>query len=136
MLTVLSMLLGLTSCTDDDNPRTYWGTSQKQDGVHFVEFKGSRDITPTGYYLTTAIGTADTPRSLPKDWKLMARLNPTDDWTTISTVTNDTRLPAKDGETVRYDLDVTGKQWQYFRFEVSATQGNSTVLLGDLDIDY
>lgn len=120
----------------DGDASTIWRTSAKKDGVYFVEFKGSRVITPTAYMLTTGAYTSTHPTERPKDWKLMARLNPTDAWTTIATVTNDTRLPAKSGQTARYDLDVTGQRWQYFRLEVSATQGQNRVNLGDLAIDY
>ena len=51
-------------------------------------------------------------------------------------VTDDTRLPNQSGQTARYDLDVTGQQWQYFRLEISATQGNRVVNIGDIDLDY
>ncbi|MBR1558070.1 MAG: hypothetical protein IJ647_10015, partial [Prevotella sp.] len=120
----------------DRNPNTIWRTSVKKDGVWFMEFKSSRVILPTAYTLTTGANTTSYPTERPKDWKLMAKRNATDDWTTISTVSNDTRLPNKDGETVRYDLDVTGQQWQYFRLEVSATQGNSWLNLGDFELEY
>ena len=120
----------------DGNPKTIWRTSAKKDGIWFVEFKGSRIITPTAYTLTTGAYTSTYPTERPKTWKLMAKLNPTDAWTTIATVTNDTNLPAKSYETVRYDLDVTGQRWQYFRLEVSATQGSELVNLGKIAIDY
>ena len=104
--------------------------------MYYVEFKGSRVITPTAYILTTGTYTSSYPTARPKDWKLMAKLNEADEWTTIATVTNDTRLPNQSGQTARYDLDVTGRKWQYFRFEVSATQGHSNLILGDIDFDY
>ena len=108
----------------------------KKDGVWFVEFKSSRVILPKAYTLTTGAYTSSYPTERPKDWKLMAKRNENDAWTTISTVTNDTRLPNQSGQSARYDLDVTGQRWQYFRLEVSATQGNNRVNIGDIDIDY
>ena len=120
----------------DGNPSTIWRGPQKKDGMYFVEFKGSRIITPTAYTLTTGAYTSTYPTERPKTWKLMARLNPTDAWTTIATVTDDTSLPNQSGQTARYNLDVTGQRWQYFRFEVSATQGDSWLNIGDLAIDY
>ena len=120
----------------DGTGRTIWRTSEKKDGVWFVEFKGSCPITPTAYTLTTGAYTSLYPTERPKDWKLMAKRNKNDAWTTISTVTNDTRLPNQSGESARYDLDVTGQRWQYFRLEVSATQGNNRVNIGDIALDY
>lgn len=120
----------------DGNASTIWRTSEKKDGVYFLEFKGSRLITPTAYTLTTGAYTSSYPTERPKDWKLMAKQNPNDAWTTISTVTNDTRLPNQSGQSARYDLDVTGQRWQYFRLEVSATQGNNRVNIGDIALDY
>lgn len=120
----------------DGSASTIWRTSEKKDGVYFVEFKGSRLITPTAYTLTTGAYTSSYPTERPKDWKLMAKRNENDAWTTISTVTNDTRLPNQSGQSARYDLDVTGQRWQYFRLEVSATQGNNRVNIGDIALDY
>ncbi|MBR1448286.1 MAG: hypothetical protein IJ588_06030 [Prevotella sp.] len=62
----------------DGNPSTIWRTSAKKDGIWYVEFKGSRIITPTAYTLTTGAYTSTYPTERPKTWKLMAKLNPTD----------------------------------------------------------
>ena len=93
----------------------------KRDGVWFVEFMSRQPITPNKYYLTTTSYTID---GRPKDWKVMAKAKEGDAWTTIASVTNDTRLPKPKevGESIEYNLDVTGRQWQYFRFEISAIQ--------------
>ena len=100
-----------------------WAASEraKRDGVWFVEFMSRQPITPNKYYLTTTSYTID---SRPKDWKVMAKAKEGDAWTTIATVTNDTRLPKPKGvkESIEYNLDVTGRQWQYFRLEISAIQ--------------
>ena len=120
----------------DGNASTIWITNKKKDGVYYVEFKGSRVITPTAYILTTGAYTSSYPAIRPKDWKMKAKLNEADEWTTIATVTDDTRLPNQSGQTARYDLDVTGRKWQYFRFEVSATQGDPWLYLGAIDFDY
>ena len=120
----------------DGNANTIWWARLKKDGVWFVEFKGSRPITPTAYTLTTDDNPRSFPETRPKDWKLKAKMNPTDAWTTISTVTNDTRLFNQSGQSVRYDLDVTGQQWQYFRFEASENHGYYFIYLADIDFDY
>ena len=120
----------------DGNASTIWWARLKKDGVWFVEFKGSRPITPTAYTLTTDDNPSSFPETRPKDWKLMAKRNENDAWTTISTVTNDTRLFNQSGQSVRYDLDVTGQQWQYFRFEASENHGYYFIYLADIDFDY
>ena len=66
----------------------------------------------------------------------MAKKNAGDEWTTIATVTGDTRLPDQSGQSAKYDLDITGRQWQYFRLEVSATQGSNKVNIGDFEFDF
>lgn len=108
----------------------------KKDGVWFVEFKSSRVILPKAYTLTTGAYTTSYPTERPKDWKLMAKRNATDDWTTISTVTDDTSLPNQSAQSARYNLSVTGQRWQYFRLEISATQGSASVNLGDFELEY
>lgn len=112
---ILTCGFSFISCTDNDDNSA---TDEPQQPVALADY------------------TSTYPTERPKTWKLMARLNPTDAWTTISTVTDDTRLPNQSGQSARYNLDVTGKRWQYFRLEVSANQGNSRLNIGDLDIDY
>ena len=120
----------------DGNASTIWRTSLKRDGVYFVEFQSSRLITPTAYTLITGAYTSTYPTERPKDWKVMAKRNAGDEWTTIATVTDDTRLPDQSGQSAKYDLDITGGQWQYFRLEISATQGRNRVNIGDFEFDF
>ena len=75
-----------------DGTSTDWYTSIKKDGVWFAEFKSRQPITPSKYYLTTCINTSSYPHYNPKNWKVMAKANQGDSWTTIATVTNDLSL--------------------------------------------
>lgn len=120
----------------DGNASTIWCTSQRRNGVYFVEFQSSRLITPTAYTLITGAYTSSYPGERPKHWRVMAKKNAGDEWTTIATVTGDTRLPDQSGQSAKYDLDITGRQWQYFRLEVSATQGSNKVNIGDFEFDF
>ena len=113
----------------DGNTATYWLC----DYDRYVEFYSTRPITPKHYYLTTAGSKA---RYNPKNWVLKAKASQSDSWTTIATVTNDSKLPGGKIERVGFDLDITGKQWKYFRFEVGAVQQFSILNLAELELDY
>ena len=66
----------------------------------------------------------------------MAKANEGDQWTTIATVIGDTTLPAENLKRVEFPLDVTGRQWQYFRFEVNDTQNDSYLQLSEFEFGY
>ena len=110
-----------------------WCTNEKRNDVFYVEFKSNGPIRPAKYYLTTANDTKSYPGRNPKSWKLMAKANEEDAWSTIATVTGDSRLPADNFKRVEYNLDVTGKQWQYFRFEISEIVSGYAVQLAEFD---
>lgn len=103
----------------DGETSTKWYT---YDDPYYVEFCSKQPITPSKYYLTTGNDAQKYPKRNPKDWKLMAKARAGDEWSTIATVTNDSRLPAENLKRVEYNLDVTGRQWQYFRLEISNTE--------------
>ena len=118
-----------------DGTSTDWYTSIKKNGVWFAEFKSRQPIMPSKYYLTTCINTSSYPHYNPKNWKVMAKANQGDSWTTIATVTNDSRLPADNRKRIEYDLSVTGRQWQYFRFEISDNHGGDFMQLAEFEFD-
>jgi urease gamma subunit len=117
----------------DGTTDTKWCTNEKRNDVFYVEFKSNGPIRPAKYYLTTANDTKSYPGRNPKSWKLMAKANEEDAWSTIATVTGDSRLPADNFKRVEYNLDVTGKQWQYFRFEISEIVSGYAVQLAEFD---
>ena len=119
----------------DDDWETDWNTptSNKTNGVWFVEFRSSRPFVPTKYYMvpsTVAKLNLWDYNPNPYNWRLLAKTSEGDQWTTIATVTNDERLPAgydrpyndRIQKRVEYPLDVTGKTWQYFRLEILNTR--------------
>ncbi|MBQ7512039.1 MAG: hypothetical protein IJU11_04785 [Prevotella sp.] len=110
-------------------------TSDKVNGVWYAEFKSRLPITPSKYYLTTSFNASSYHDRNPKTWKVMAKAKQGDSWTTIATVTNDSRLPAQGEARIEYDLDVKGRQWQFFRFEVSDNHGGSLMQLGEFEFD-
>ena len=108
--------------------------SDKVNGVWYAEFKSKRPITPIKYYMTTSFNASYYPEWNPKSWKVYAKANASDSWTTIATVTNDNRLSG-DEQRFEYPLSVTGRQWQYFRLEVSENHGGSLMQFAEFEFD-
>ena len=106
----------------------------KVNGVWFAEFKSKRPITPSRYYMTTSFNASSYPEENPKSWKVYAKANASDSWTIIATVTNDNRLSG-DEQRFEYPLSVTGRQWQYFRLEVSENHGGSHMQFAEFEFD-
>lgn len=91
----------------------------KVNGIWFVEFNTPGAVNPIGYTLITGEDTQSYPSRNPMSWVLKAKLNVDDDWTTIATVTDDSRLEALNNKSYDYPLSNTGGTYQYFRYEVS-----------------
>ena len=97
----------------------------------YIEFHSDEAITPTGYILTTGGDTADYPGRNPASWTIKAKVNKNDaDWTTLTTVTEDTVLEAKSTTDYRFALGNTA-QYQYFRFEINSIKSGSVFQLAE-----
>ena len=97
----------------------------------YIEFHSDEAITPTGYILTTGGDTADYPGRNPVSWTIKAKVNENDaDWTTLTTVTEDTVLGAKSTTDYRFALGNTA-QYQYFRFEINSIKSGSVFQLAE-----
>ena len=64
---------------------------------------------------------------------LKAKVNSSDSWTTIATVTNDATLKDENYQSFDFIVDVHGI-YQYFRFEVSANQGSGDMQIEELEL--
>ena len=115
----------------DGDEKTKWCTSHKRNGIFFVEFQSKDLMCPQGYYLITGNDTKTYPERNPKSWKLLAKRNPDDEWTTISEV-KDYSLPAENLALKEFKLDVEYRYWQYFRFEVSEICWGGVMQLSEL----
>lgn len=104
----------------------------KFNGVWYVEFKSKRPITPSKYWMCTA--STWFPKRKPKSWKVYAKASAGDSWTTIATVTNDNRLSGE-YKGFEYPLSVTGRQWQYFRLEISENHGDTLLQFSEFEFD-
>ena len=113
-------------CTNND---------RKVDGIWYCEFHTASAVHVDGYTLTTGNDNSywDRHNRNPKDWVLKAKVNSGDTWTTIATVTNDATMEDNDYTPYDFYVDTPG-EYQYFRFEVSATRGAGTMQLEELEL--
>jgi hypothetical protein len=119
--------------TNGDN---YWycPSQFKQNNLWFVEFKTEKPDTPKGYNLyTSSLSEHDYARH-PKDWKLYGKLNQTDEWTLIDEQTGQD-LPHKFYTGQYYPISNPAK-YQYYRYEVSAVNGDDKLILGGFELVY
>lgn len=118
----------------DERLDTKWCVPQKgkKNGVWFVEFNSLYPFIPTGYTLYTGNDNESCKNRNPKSWKLMAKANKEDEWTVISTVTDDQTMEDKNYKGYDFALDVTGQVWQFFRFEVSDNHGDNCMQLSEI----
>ena len=77
----------------DGDRSTKWCVTQLGNPT-FIEFYASEPITPKGYVLTTGNDTDKNPGRNPKSWTIKAKVNKDDDWTVLTTVTDDEMMPA------------------------------------------
>ena len=87
----------------------------------FVELYSSEPITPKGYVLTTGNDTGRNPGRNPKSWTIKARANEDDNWTVLTTVTDDIRMPVANTADCSFPL-TNSNEYQFFRFEISEIQ--------------
>ena len=115
----------------DGNKSTKWCVTSLGSPT-FIEFSTSEAIIPQGYVLTTGNDTGSSPGRNPKSWVIKAKANSGDSWTTIATVTNDTRMPAANTTDCAFPINNTNA-YQYFRFEISAVQNGSVFQLAEFE---
>ena len=85
-----------------------------------VDFESNDLIIPTGYVIYTGDDTQQYPDRNPKNWTIQAKVNSSDSWTTIHTVTN-AGLPATNKTAKTYSFSNT-TAYKYFRFEITAIE--------------
>ncbi|MBO7608725.1 MAG: hypothetical protein J6S96_00785 [Muribaculaceae bacterium] len=82
----------------------------------WVDFISNVAFIPTGYTINPASDTHSWPGRNPKAWKIYAKANLTDEWTTISNMIS-AGLPTSQGDH-NYAINNVHEKYQYFRFEV------------------
>ncbi len=99
----------------------------------WVDFHSAGPITIDQYSLTTCNDSADSSCAgrNPGTWKIKAKADKDDPWTTISGIAEDTILEDTNSKTYTYDLTKPGT-YQYFRFMIYESKGASGVQLSEL----
>ena len=110
----------------DGDTYTIYGISNANP---WVEFHYSRAFVPKKYILWT--GDYYSFAYNPATWTIKAKLNKTDEWTTLATVDNTSgnQLPENEHVSKEFSIENT-KAYKYFRFE--ATRQYSQFQLGEL----
>ena len=102
-------------CADGQHKSTPSGESES---CWWVDFNSANPINVTGYILTTGNDNTQWGEGRnPNSWKIKAKLNAGDAWTTIATVTNDNTMQVADFTDFSFTLDQAGT-YKYFRFMV------------------
>ncbi len=112
----------------DRNTSTIYGISNANP---WVEFHYSRAFVPKKYILWT--GDSWSFAYNPATWTIKAKLNKTDEWTTLATVDNSNgdQLPEADRTSKEFSIESNTKAYKYFRFEATR-KNNGTFQLGEL----
>ena len=112
----------------DGNTSTIYSLSNANP---WVEFHYSRAFVPKKYILWT--GDYYSFAYNPATWTIKAKLNKTDEWTTLATVDNSSgnQLPENDHVSKEFSIVDNTKAYKYFRFEATR-QNNGTFQLGEL----
>ncbi len=101
----------------------------------YIEFYSADPIIPTSYVLITADDTYTYQGRNPKSWTLKAKANPTDEWTTLATVTNDQVLRPVSYTQFEFQFDSPNNAtYRYFRFDVSSIQSGGCFQLAELQL--
>ncbi|MBQ2520335.1 MAG: hypothetical protein II540_03500, partial [Paludibacteraceae bacterium] len=110
-------------------------SGESGDACWWLDFQASTAINITGYILTTGNDSGSNSGRNPKNWVIKAKLNASDAWTTIATVTDDDVMENADFKDFAFYLDQPGT-YQYFRFEILANQGANVMQLCELRLTY
>ena len=113
----------------DGNKGSKWCAN----GPWNVTFNTASPVQVDGYTLTTGGDTGSESGRNPKNWTLKGKLNESDAWTTIATVTDDNTMPAANTWDVDFVVDNPGS-YKYFYFEVTANQGGNIMQLAELQL--
>ena len=112
----------------DNNVNTKWCIVSFTSA--YIEFQSSEAFIPVGYELTTGNDNTIYTGRNPRNWTIKAKLNTTDEWTTIAIVENDSQLKAVNHVAYNYPIQ-NSSFYKYFRFEISKIVSASTFQLGE-----
>ena len=114
----------------DNDKSTKWCVLNMQSNT-FIEFQSEEPIIPVGYIMTTGNDTESSPERNPKNWKILAKKQQSDEWTTLADVTNNDEMPAANTTDKEFSITDNIGAYQYFRLEVSAAKSGDTFQLAE-----
>ena len=116
-------------CADGQHKSVPSGESES---CWWVDFNAENPINVTGYILTTGNDNTQYGQGRnPDSWKIKAKLNENDPWTTIANVQNDNTMQVADFTDFSFTLDQTGT-YKYFRFMVYEPEYDNCMQLCEL----
>ncbi len=91
----------------------------------WVDFKSNVPLRPTSYTMTTASDAKGWYNRNPQKWKIYAKAQESDSWTTIVEVDDgvDAGLGTSNTTDYQFTIDGVRQKYQYFRFEVIELRG-------------
>lgn len=114
----------------DNNKSTKWCVTSLGSPT-YIEFQSAKPIIPVGYVMTTGDDTDSQSGRNPKSWKILAKANTGDEWTTLVDVTNNDEMPAAKTTDKEFSIEGNTAAYQYFRFEVSAIKSGDIFQLAE-----
>ncbi len=114
----------------DNDKSTKWCVLNMQSNT-FIEFQSEEPIIPVGYIMTTGEDTESYPERNPKNWKILAKKQQSDEWTTLADVTNNDEMPAANTTDKEFSITDNIGAYQYFRLEVSAAKSGNVFQLAE-----
>ena len=130
----------------DSNAATKW-MKPLQRGTLFVEWHVSEAIPINIVQLETTTDTSIHPGRNPATWKLLGRNSKDEEWSEIYSIENDTFMEDKNITAYAHSIVIVDQngnkipfsyypKYQYFRFEVSATQGAPIMQLSGINLRF
>lgn len=121
----------------DEKTSTKWGFSGKQ----YVIFHPTTTLVANSYAITTANDNEQFPGRNPKSWTVYgANTNDwpdygSNDWQKIAEVNNDQVMQDKNFTRYQFPLDVRGKSYNYYMWEISSVQGGGFCQVSEFSIE-
>ena len=110
----------------DGTSKKWCAKPSKPFGSWFVEFSTAAPISISSYTMSTGNDTETHPERNPKVWTLKAKLNASDEWTTIDSrnagSTPADAMPTTNFTSKSYDVTTSGN-YRYFRLDITENGG-------------
>ena len=99
----------------------------------YIEFHTASPVQVDGYMFRTAGDTESYSGRNPRSWVLKGKVNSGDAWTTIDSKSGNTEMPAENNTEHNFTAATPGT-YQYFRLEISESQGSDIMQLSEMKL--